>query len=143
MKKRIAKKKMGNYLWNQSHNPNLCLPKISEIYEDCDGFNHIVSDMKLFHQQFQNGWVLYDASYIREDGHYFCGCMNLMLCPPRSPEEIRKYWKMDSYSQEYIDEQRNLGWWNEQSDRQLEFVKSGGIVCDEQGLPTKEWIALK
>lgn len=143
MKKRIAKKRIGNYHWHLFHNQNFCVPKIGEIYEDCDGFNHICSKIDCNRLYFRKGSIIVGVTYYREDNSYFCSCVEPVLCRARTTEDIKKYWALDKLPQEFINEQRKLGWWTKIDDRRLEFVKNCGNCCDERGLPTKEWLSIK
>lgn len=139
MKKRLAKKRMRNYLWQLYNSKFLVFPEVDKLYQDCDGFNHLVKDIILYKRFYKKGWIVYDLDIIKENGYYFCGCMHGMLEPAWAAEKIQEFYSFKDYSQDYINHQRKLGWWTEKNDKQLQFVKSGGKVCNELGMPTDEW----
>ena len=143
MKKRLAKKRIGGHIWNRifGKNPYSFVPKIGDLAGDCDGFNHIVKDAEYHFRDYPKGWIINDATYTKEDGCCFCGCMHLLLDRPFSAQEIQENtfnW-FNNNKNLYIEEQRKNGWWTASNDRQKEFVDSGGIVCDDQGLISKEY----
>lgn len=121
---------------------------------DCDGSNHVIKGWAYqeesslprgFFQNMFNHWFLkanikgytFDTpQYLFEDGRYSCGCPS--GCDPAiSREEIEAYCL--NVTDEYVEEQRRLGWWTEFSDRKRAHLKAGGHTHDERGILLPEW----
>lgn len=114
--------------------------KPGSLVNDCDGFNHRVSDDVghggLFHYGFRGGSTFHIQQVSFDDGTYSCGCDGSPEAA-KSREEIERFF--GEITQEYIKEQRTLGWNMDSSQRMYDTIKNGGHICDENGLILPEF----
>lgn len=154
-KKRLAKKYMGNRHFNRFFKEGP--PKVGDITHDCDGFNHVISQIEVTwynpytyrypreHAKWLKGCVYpmvdcyYDDTYLDGSGekkpykHPVCTCGALNGArPPSTQKEIEDWvlsWK-DEKAQDIAD-----GWgWSEQFDGWIQTLEAGGHIVDERGL---------
>lgn len=140
MKARVAKKRLGARLFNLARSGQVVVPEVGKLYNDCDGFNHRLIETEWIESCYSRGRVINDAIFTREDGLYFCGCLYSLLEPPHTKEEIvlstREFYLL---SIEEIEEECKQGWWKAEQDAKRQFILDGGVVCTDEGMPSKEW----
>lgn len=155
-KKRLAKKYVGNRNFNYFF--KFGLPKVGDLTHDCDGFNHIISqvDVEMFFPysyrwpRKDGKWLkgakfpfvecYYDDTYLdmmsgerKPYKHSVCNCGGLNgLRPPTSRESIEA-WVLSWDSSEARQTAEEWGW-SEEFSKQIEIIKAGGHIVDEQGL---------
>lgn len=127
---------------------DVTLPIVGNVYNDCDGFNHRLTKATYVQSSvcgFQNrkkGWFTNCPLYLKEDGHAFCGCTNIFLDEPSDPKDIQEEFS-NAYKNVNIEDWRAAGWWTEETQRICDFIVRGGRVCDDLGMPSKEFLDAK
>lgn len=128
-----------------------------DMVNDCDAFNHRIialsgregglhamdtSDKNAIealrcHHTLGVSIALWSIpQYLFEDGRLSCGCP--AGCETAlTRKEIEEYFL--SITDEYIAEQKRLGWWNEASQKKVDAVRAGHHICDEQGICLPEF----
>lgn len=128
-----------------------------DVVNDCDGFNHKIIALSgregWLHAMDTTGKNAIDAlryshssgvsialwnipQYLFEDERLSCGCST--GCETAfTRKEIEEYFL--SITDEYIAEQKRLGWWNEASQKKVDAVRAGHHICDEQGICLPEF----
>ena len=160
-RKRLAKKYYPKWLWNYFTKNGL--PEVGDITHDCDGMNHVISEITWV------PWPLWRKAGVRgsqrinrqphsitiwkpeatfwqppgthgnkEGWHQpVCGCTMVEFQPPESQENIHK-WILSWDNEEARAEAQR---WNFTTLlAQLEALKAGRSVVDERGILLPEWI---
>jgi hypothetical protein len=119
--------------------------KEGDLLHDCDAFNHRAKSIEFFKTHTRRGWFICDYFAIKDDGNSFCGC-NSFPEKPHSREEIEAYvlrWNdekgeySDSVEEQIQQVSQMEGW--EKFKKWVEVLKSGGHICDEDGILLEEF----
>lgn len=128
-----------------------------DLVNDCDVFNHVIRgfagvkdhrhimdtnrkdaiDALRWHHSSGVSIALWSIpQYLFEDGRLSCGCP--AGCEsPLTRKEIEGYFL--GMTDEYIAEEKRLGWWNESSQKKVDTVRAGRHICDENGILYEEY----
>lgn len=100
--------------------------RVGDYVNDCDGFNHQIAEIRP-----RRAWwgVMDFDQFVFTDGRWSCGC-------PSGPddawtnEQIRDFHNIDD---EWIQNQKDGGWWSDKSQKLIDRIRSGEPITDEHG----------
>lgn len=99
-----------------------------DLVNDCDGFNHrLAEDPKA--ERIWNGLPEF-RQLVFTDGRWSCGCPYGPY-KPRTPEQIVQF---HNCSDDYIAEQKRLGWWTDRNQVLVDRIRQGLPITDEDGV---------
>jgi hypothetical protein len=152
-KKRLAKKYMGGWSFNFWFKHGI--PKIGDLTHDCDGFNHVITEVENVPYRPRPWWVtrkvdsaineesykdlrrqlkktfIPDVNIFHSNGRLVCAC-NHAWQRPFTREEIES-WALEWTKMK--EQQIAGGWgWDPVCDTWADIINSGGHIVDEKGL---------
>lgn len=129
MNKRQYKKCVGRYTFKIIMNQRDV--KVGDVRSECDGFNHVVSDIDIYKTRTSGGWYVEGFDFYFDEGkRMFCNCP-IGCGPPETKEEIEAYWA--SHTDEDIEHLRAGGWNVEDTIANRDLARRRELV-DERGL---------
>lgn len=125
--KRIAKKQMGNRMFNMLHRYGL--PEVGGLTQDCDGFNHVISSVRKY---YWGGPNQFEYEILKADGGgIVCPCNGVGWQPPASVEQIVAYFK----SWDCPRGRKTIEEWNlTETTEMVQKLQRGEPICDARGL---------
>lgn len=142
MKKRLAKKRLSKRDWRRYQSlrdGKLVIPTVGMLVNDCDGFNHLVPEVKYNFQSFSRGRILEEA-WVHGGTYGFCSCMD-QFKERAWTVEMTQQWHDSTLglTEAQVQELRNDPRWSEKDELRHMFFRNGGRCCDELGQKSKEY----